>query len=355
MSTGVRTTVVASAAVLCAAAMASFAPAMPAFAQDAPAKAATKAEPKASKAAPKAAAKNADEDGAPAAAPAKRRDPAEAQRQIDNAIKLLQSGKNEPAIQTISAAIAGGNLPAAVMARGLYHRGIAYRRTQKPAQAISDFTSALWLKGGLADQDRADAMEQRSAAYREAGLPDQGTDSKSARAAAPAGKTAEEHATTQPAVRAASAKTAVAPSASPAQQPAPASKTSSPPAPTWSAKTEVKGRTGEPQATASPVTTASAATAAKGAQPATPAAQGRFGARVALVRTKQEADALVARLKKEFGAALEAREPEVVPVTFGGMGSFFQVRVAPFATQEAAQTACTRLKGPGLDCVAVTR
>jgi replicative DNA helicase len=56
------------------------------------------------------------------------------------------------------------------MAKALYYRGAAYRKTGKSAQAISDLTSAVWLKNGLSDADRAAAIEQRQAAYQEAGL-----------------------------------------------------------------------------------------------------------------------------------------------------------------------------------------
>ena len=70
------------------------------------------------------------------------------------------------------------------MAKALYLRGVAYRQQGKPAQAISDLTSALWLKGGLADSDRADAIKQRTAAYGDAGL----TETGEAVAAAPAAK-----------------------------------------------------------------------------------------------------------------------------------------------------------------------
>src|SRR5205085_1102125 len=41
-------------------------------------------------------------------------------------------------------------------------------------QAISDLTSALWLKGGLAVTERVDATKQRSAAYRDAGVTETG-------------------------------------------------------------------------------------------------------------------------------------------------------------------------------------
>lgn len=331
----------------------------------------TKAKAARGKAAP-AKQEESEEAGDAKAAP-KKRDPAEAQRQIDNGIRLLQSGKPEPAIQTITAAISGGNLPAPVMAKALYNRGIAYRRTQKPAQAISDFTSALWLKNGLPEQERADALEQRNAAYREAGLPDQATAAArpaaagAAVAAGAAGSTdaqtaqTAQTAKTQPIARAATAvvgtPAAAAGRAAP-QQPAAAA--------SWTSATEIKPRPGAASAApaaaaatlaAGPQTASAASVAAAkpGARAAAPARQGGFGARVALVRTKPEADAVVARLKRDFASALEAREPEVSEVSFGNMGAFFQVRVAPFQSQEAAQAACGRLRGPGLDCVAVTR
>ena len=92
----------------------------------------------------------------------KRQDPAEAQRAIEAALKLLEAGKAEPAAQALSAVLAGGNLPPAIMAKALFYRGVAYRQQKMPAQAIADLTSALWLKGGLGGNDRADAMRQRT-------------------------------------------------------------------------------------------------------------------------------------------------------------------------------------------------
>jgi SPOR domain len=107
--------------------------------------------------------------GKPAAAK-KKHDPAEGQRAVEQAGKLIEAGKTEQAIQALSATLTAGNLPPAIMAKALLYRGIAYRQQKKPAQAISDFTSALWLKGGLSESDRADGARQRAAAYAEAGL-----------------------------------------------------------------------------------------------------------------------------------------------------------------------------------------
>ena len=104
----------------------------------------------------------------------KRQDPAEAQRAIEAAVKLLEAGKAEPAVQALSAVISGGNLPPAIMAKALFYRGVAYRQQKLHTQAIADLTSALWLKGGLGGNDRADALRQRTSAYQEAGLAEGG-------------------------------------------------------------------------------------------------------------------------------------------------------------------------------------
>jgi hypothetical protein len=74
------------------------------------------------------------------------------------------------------------------MAKALYYRGTAYRKQGKPAQAISDLTTAVWLKGGLSDSDRAQATEQRQLAYSEAGLGSQAPTIGSAPLDAPAAK-----------------------------------------------------------------------------------------------------------------------------------------------------------------------
>ena len=115
---------------------------VPAAAQDVAAP--TKAKPVRTKSVSKTTDKSAegDVDGQAAATP-KKRDPADAQRTLDSGIKLLQAGKAEQAIQSFTVVIAGGNLPAPIMAKALHQRGAAYRVTAKPALALSDLTSAL--------------------------------------------------------------------------------------------------------------------------------------------------------------------------------------------------------------------
>jgi tetratricopeptide (TPR) repeat protein len=100
-------------------------------------------------------------------------DAATAQSHVEAGINALEAGKHDAAVGSLSSALAAGSLPSAQTARALYYRGVAYRKQGKPALAVSDLTSALWLKGALTDQQRADATQQRAGAYRDAGLSDQ--------------------------------------------------------------------------------------------------------------------------------------------------------------------------------------
>ena len=139
------------------------------------AKARAKAAPKKAQKAAEPADDDEPEELKPEAKPKrKKQDPVEAQRAIEGALKLLEDGKADQAVQALTATISGGNLPPAIMAKALLYRGMAYRQQQKPAQAISDITSALWLKGGLSPTDRTNALQQRAAAYQEAGLTENG-------------------------------------------------------------------------------------------------------------------------------------------------------------------------------------
>jgi hypothetical protein len=103
-----------------------------------------------------------------------------AQAEVEAGVAALAQGHAESAVDHLTSAISSSSLPAAQSARALYYRGVAYRRHAKPAQAISDLTGALWIKAGLTEEQRADALQQRSAAYREAGLPDQSAPDSSA-------------------------------------------------------------------------------------------------------------------------------------------------------------------------------
>lgn len=310
---------------------------------------------------------------APAAAKKKKQDPVDAQRAVDAAAKLLQSGKAEQAAQALTVTLAGGNLPPAIMARALYMRGVAYRQQSKPAQAISDLTSALWLKGGLTAEDRQDALKQRSGAYADAGLTESGA---VAATTAPATKEAKERPSskswgvvTTPADNATANTTQTAEgggnwfknwfnNSSPAQAKEPPStasidkaeappRTPQPPstprvASAWSSKTQVQPETPAAETRAPPV------------RPAAAAAVGKYRVQLATVRTQQEAVALAAKAKRSLGA-LAAREPEIDQAVLGNMGSFYRVLVGPFATVQETQAVCAKVKGTGFDCLTVTQ
>ncbi|MGQ0456357.1 MAG: SPOR domain-containing protein [Hyphomicrobium sp.] len=85
-------------------------------------------------------------------------------------VKSYEAGKLQPAVDQLSEALRVGGLAGPDMARALYVRGLAYKKQNKPGLAISDLTSALWLKNGLSESDRQSATAERAEAYRLAGL-----------------------------------------------------------------------------------------------------------------------------------------------------------------------------------------
>lgn len=315
----------------------------------------------------------------------KKQDPAEARRIVDAASKLVDAGKNEEAARALSTALSGGNLPPATLAKAFYVRGLAYKQQGKTAQAISDFTSALWLKGGLGGSERADAIKHRSAAYREAGLADPG---ETAVAEAPKSKSwwgGETGSTgsssssggsgsnwfnnifggASSASAASKVPEAKEPEAKAKAEPSPAAK--GPSASGWASGTEVnvqKEARADPRpeppppaakAAPPPVAKAPPSAAEPPAPPPSAKAGGRFKVQLGAVRTQAEAQALASKAKREYASALAAREPEIAQAVYGNMGSFYLVRVGPFATVQETQAVCAKLKGSGFDCMSVTR
>jgi SPOR domain len=344
---------------------------------------------KANKAPPKAEPQDneeGDEGEAKVPAKKKRQDPAEAQRSIEGANKLLQAGKTDQATVALTSTLAGGNLPPAIMARALYLRGLAYRQQSKPAQAISDLTGALWLKGGLTAEDRQDALKQRSGAYADAGLTENGEVAARPPAAAkegterPAAKswgvvtTPTDNApatTTQTAegsgnnwfknwfnsASASSPPANTAPPATASIDKADATPRAPPPvssarvASAWSSTTQVK-----PETAPSEVRSPNIRPAAEARAPTPPPvhAEGKYRVQLATVRTQQEAAAVAVKAKRAL-AGMAAREPEIDQTVLGNMGSFYRVRIGPFATVQETQAVCAKVKGTGLDCMTVTQ
>jgi tetratricopeptide (TPR) repeat protein len=315
----------------------------------------------------KAPAKDADGETEGGTAKSKRQDPVEAERAIDAALQQLEAGKSAEAAQALTRVLNGGGLPPAMMAKALLYRGIAYRQQKKPAQAIADLTSALWLKGGLGEADRGDALKQRAAAYQEAGLADSGgsiapavpNTTRGARTASVGGTSPEAAPSAPPSSSGwsnpfagwfggaspapssppqpgpsttASIETPPQARAAPRSNPQPGTKTSA-----WSSQTEVRGGSGS-----------------AGESPAAAKPEGRFRIQIGMLRTEAEAQALSARVKREHPHALGARETEIDEAVVGNMGSFYRVRIGPFASAQEGQAACAKLKGAGIDCLLVT-
>ncbi len=326
----------------------------------------TVATPKGAKAG--GASQNDESAGAPKA------DAASAQRGVEAGIKSFQEGKLEAATQQLSAALSTGKLPPPQVARALYYRGLAYRGQSKPAQAIADFTSALWLKNGLDATQRADALQNRGAAYREAGLSDQadGDEKKAASAAGQTSASRPSGAQTASASSPSSTQTAssssggfgsffgnifggsssVSASNQSADQPQ-EKVLSSPPrvATAWSTATEVKA-----EKTVATVPAAVVTGSPPPAAPPTPrarssAAAGGIHLQVATVRSQSEARSIAARLKQMGVSDTAGVETEIDETTVGNMGTLYRVRIGPFANNDDPRTLCVKLRGSGLDCL----
>lgn len=342
--------------------------------------------------------------GHKAAAPqgeAQKPDPAAAERAMDAGIKDYEAGKYDAAVQTLSSAMQGGALPGTRVARALYFRGSAYRKLGKPAQAISDLTSALWLKGGLSETERSDALAQRDAAYKEAGIESAPAVASSVGKAPPAVSNAataapQASAIAAPAQPASQQVAAIAPSPPAASAegssgitgffgglfggssgaPPPASAgaaattttgTISPPpepvASSWSSTTQAStGVRPTPTApavqAATPTKSATKLAAASPAAvaPAPAVASGRFRLQVAAVRSREEADKVLTRLKKEFAKKMGGREALVDEAVIGNMGTFYRVRIGPYASANEPRQLCITLRASaGFDCLVVTQ
>ena len=355
----------------------------------------------------------------PLAKPAAKEAGADIDRQLDAAAKSLTDGNADAAMTTLDGILSQGGLANNHMARALYLRGLAHRKKARPAQAIADLTSAVWLKGGLSDADRTAALKERSEISREIGVADGGAPPASVVAAspapaAPAASTAQPPAAqtgllkrpppvsapgglteggfprvvatappaaTPPAARAPNPSRGTSswqsgtsvengaaqnPAAAPASgggvgeffsglfgggapaSPPPAAKPSDGPAWSTSVRSPSSHRGAEKRAQKSaPVVTSSAPSAAD--------ASGKYRLQIAAVRSRREADAVAARIRKEHGRVIGARKLEVDETVFGNMGTFYRVRLGPFAAAGESKAVCDQLRTKGYDCLVVTQ
>ncbi len=325
------------------------------------------------------------------------RDPAALQKALEAAQKSLDAGKADVALNQVNGLISGGGLDTRSMARALALRGHAYKKQNKPAQAIADLQSALWLKDGLSEAERASAMQARAEAYREAGLGDAPPiTGVKANTSGGNGQQSRSIATATVAPRPSQEPTngvsnffsnlfggqKAAPEAAPAPPPA----VLSPAVSSWSeAATTVKPATPKADKKAAAVekpkkesptkVAAVAPTAAAPPSPPSPTAavpaaavpastgvvvttgQPAAAIRIQLVavRTVEEAQAISVRVNREFGERIGPREYEVEQVTFGGMGTFYRVRIGPFAEVAEPKQLCDSIRAKGLDCMLLTK
>src|SRR4029078_12632242 len=126
-------------------------------------------EARKAKAAPQQAPQSAQASEESQEADQKKQAGAAARQAYDAGLKAFANGKYQPAIDQLSAAVKAGGLSSTEMAKALYTRGAAYKKQDKPGLAISDLTSALWLKNGLTGNDRQAATAERAEAYKMAG------------------------------------------------------------------------------------------------------------------------------------------------------------------------------------------
>jgi hypothetical protein len=372
-------------------------------------------------------------------------------RALDSAAKALDAGNADAAMSALDGILGGGGLSNPHMARALYLRGLAHRKKGRPAQAIADLTSAIWLKDGLNEKDRASALSARSEATREVGIV---APASSGGGAAPATQSAAAAAppeTAPPRARVAASSRPVASALSEAgftRSTSPFSPSSAAPAPetapargaeptpgtgavtsSWESTTKIdaKGRelpsasrrqvSATPPASATPAnppassgggfgsfftglfsggssaTTAPSNDAGGSSQwrprteraavadtPSSPKAaehksarvaraapskdatkiatsavpRGAYRLQIATVRSRKEANAVAAKVRGEYPGAIGNRQIEIDETVFGGMGTFYRVRLGPYANVSEPKVLCDRLRPKGYDCLVVT-
>jgi hypothetical protein len=361
------------------------------------------------------------------------RAPAEIDRQLDTAAKSLTSGDADGATKTLDSVLAGGGLGNKHVARALYLRGVAHRKKGRPAQALADLTSAIWLKDGLNEADRAAALKERSEVSGELGVAESGAPASVA-SSGPS-PSAPPPATQQPSSQTSLLKPPSASSAAfsdtgfpstaspprrapPPRDPAPsAAKAVAPATSSWQSETqaEQKPTPAAPAQTAAknppkvqppgkapstageglgeflsglfgggsskqpaqpqqrsawvPSTTTTDAPAQTASVPADrgkrPAGSssiatsavsqtGAYRLQVATLRSRTEADAVAARLRKEHGPIIGAHKLDVDQTVYGNMGTFYRVRVGPFGSANEPKALCDQLRPKGYDCLVVT-
>lgn len=82
-------------------------------------------------------------------------------------------------------------------------------------------------------------------------------------------------------------------------------------------------------------------------------ANGRYAVQIVSQRTRKEAEASAAMLSKRHQDLLGNIDPFIVRADIPGKGTYYRVRIGPYAENQSASTMCQKLKGRGTDCFAV--
>lgn len=322
-----------------------------------------------------------------------------ATRMLDTGIKAYESGDTDEAMRGFNASLKSGLLAPQQVARALYYRGLTRRKQGKPGLAIADLTSAIWLKDGLSPAEKQDALKQRQAAYQAAGIsnaPDLGAEAYIASSTSPSvpvtsasssggwdtamtGGPAAPSQSTAPAASPPEASSGggiggffnsitgglfASSSSSSQESAAPAAATAStandqpvrgPEVSSWSQTTEVAAQPVGHSPMSAPVTTVAAVQGTPVAASSTSAHKGKYLLQVAAVRSREEADLLVARLLTQHAGELNGREPVIDEAAIGSMGTFYRVRVGPYADASEPKRLCSTFQAGGFDCLVVTR
>ena len=70
-------------------------------------------------------------------------------------------------------------------------------------------------------------------------------------------------------------------------------------------------------------------------------------------RSKSEAEALWAKAKQSNGS-LSSAPSRVERVNLGGLGTFYTVKIGPFASQSEGSKICNSIKRGGTDCTVIS-
>ncbi|MCB1526118.1 MAG: SPOR domain-containing protein [Hyphomicrobiaceae bacterium] len=345
------------------------------------------------------------------AAPTRSAPMGKGEQALKRGIAAYQKNAFALAVGACSSALSSGGLSTQDTAKALYYRGLSYRRQGRAALAISDLTNALWLKDGLDGKERADALVNRAAAYKAAGIADPGAPQarEASAPASPAGSsddgittaalTSSEPAASAPtpSSRPANSTASQTPPAQSAQTPAAPGQSSNPlggigsffgnlfsggssqqaanapstdaPDPanevttastgssavsSWSSSTQVQSGQFAPSQRNQNSRPQPQRTAALASPNTSSKHKGKYKLQVGAVRSRAEAERLAKRFASEHGNQIDGRALDVQEAVFGNMGTFYRVNVGPYASAKEPDKLCKAMRGSGYDCLVVT-